>query len=85
MDDAKLDIAYVPYNIQCKNVKIKLNYHDELKAIRQKVIELVPERKEVPIFIFHKHEKRTLVIMDLEEFNKLDAFIKVQQNVKSRI
>lgn len=78
MDDAKLDIHGIPYNVQCKNVKVPMNYHSELKAIKEKVIELIPERKDLPIFIFHKKDRKTLIITDLDEFIKLDAFIKAQ-------
>lgn len=76
MDDAKLDIHGIPYNVQCKNVKTSMNYHGELKAIKEKVIELVPDRKDLPIFIFHKKDRKTLIITDLDEFIKLDAFLK---------
>lgn len=72
LDDAKVDIAYVPFNVQCKAVDSNINYLTLISEINDKIKELMPERKDYPTIVFHKKKnKKTLVVMDIDEFAKL--------------
>ena len=71
MDDAKIDLCYVPFNVQCKAVEANINYSNLLKEVDTKIKELVPERDEFPILIFHKRKGENLIITDLSNFEKL--------------
>jgi Holliday junction resolvase len=70
MDAAKIDVCNVPFNVQCKAVEAKIDYHELTKEISEEIAKLVPERGEYPIVIFHKKDKKTNVIMTLDEFEK---------------
>jgi DNA-directed RNA polymerase subunit F len=71
MDAAKLDVCNVPLNVQCKAVEDKINYTTLTEEIKQKIVELVPDRVDHPIVIFHKRQRKTVVVMTVEEFAKL--------------
>jgi hypothetical protein len=72
LDDAKVDIAYIPFNVQCKAVDSNMNYLTLIDEINVKIKELVPERKDYPTIVFHKRKnKKTLVVMNIDEFTKL--------------
>lgn len=70
MDAAKIDVCNVPFNVQCKAVEAKIDYHNLTEEITEEIAKLVPERGEYPIVIFHKRNKKTNVIMTLDEFDK---------------
>jgi len=70
MDAAKIDVCNVPFNVQCKAVEAKIDYHQLTEEISEEIAKLVPERGEYPIVIFHKKDKKTNVIMTLDEFEK---------------
>lgn len=71
MDNAKLDVCYVPFNVQCKAVESHIDYNALTEEVKQGVNKLVPERKELPILIFHKRKRKVNVVLTLEEFIKL--------------
>lgn len=72
LDDAKVDIAYIPFNVQCKAVNSNINYLTLIKEVNTGIDKLMPERKEYPVIVFHKKKnKKTLVVMDIDEFTKL--------------
>ena len=73
MDNAKIDIYGVPFNIQCKAVEDRIDYQKLTDEITVKIKELCPDRSNFPIIIFHKRKKKTTVTMTLEEFEKLIA------------
>lgn len=70
MDAAKIDICNVPFNVQCKAVEAHIDYHALTDEISEEIEKLVPERIEYPIVIFHKKNKKTNVVMTLDEFEK---------------
>lgn len=70
MDAAKIDVCNVPFNVQCKAVEAKIDYHQLTEEISEEIAKLVPERGEYPIVIFHKKDKKTNVVMTLDEFEK---------------
>lgn len=71
MDNAKLDICYVPFNVQCKAVESHIDYSALTDEVRTEVAKLVPERNEFPIIIFHKRKRKVNVILSMNEFEKL--------------
>lgn len=71
MDNAKLDICYIPFNVQCKAVESHIDYAALTQEVKTEVKKLVPERESYPIIIFHKRKRKTNVIFTLEEFEKL--------------
>jgi hypothetical protein len=72
LDDAKVDIAHVPFNIQCKAVDSQNLHFDNYQALKQEIEEaieeIVPERKNLPTIIIHKRNGKTLVVMDYASF-----------------
>jgi hypothetical protein len=54
MDDAKIDINGVTYNIQCKAVRTGLNVFTVLGAMETAIPKLVPEREIYVNLVFHK-------------------------------
>lgn len=73
MDNAKIDIYGLPFNVQCKAVEARIEYHNLTKEITDQILKLCPDRSNFPIIIFHKRKKKTTVTMTLEEFEKLIA------------
>jgi hypothetical protein len=71
MDNAKLDVCYVPFNVQCKAVEAHIDYQALTEEVRNGVKTLVPEREKFPIMIFHKRKRKINVILSLDEFKKL--------------
>jgi hypothetical protein len=70
MDAAKIDVCNVPFNVQCKAVEAKIDYHKLTDEITAEIEKLVPERLQYPIMVFHKRNKKTSVTMTLDEFEK---------------
>lgn len=71
MDAAKIDVCNVPFNVQCKAVEAKIDYHKLTDEITAEIEKLVPDRLPFPIMIFHKRNKKTSVVMTIDEFEKL--------------
>lgn len=82
MDAAKIDVCNVPFNVQCKAVEAKIDYHKLTEEITEEIAKLVPERGEYPIVIFHKKNKKTNVIMTLDEFDKFMRMHVIMPGVK---
>lgn len=84
LDDAKVDINYVPFNIQSKAVDKNLNFRDYvglLNELNEHVSKLPPDllvRLTYPAMVFHKKDRQTLVIMTKNDFYDL---IKKMNNV----
>lgn len=74
LDDCKVDISGIPFNVQTKSgyeaLKFK-GYVEILDQMKSLLSEKIPERKDMPSMIFHKKGKETLVVMRKEEFYKL--------------
>jgi hypothetical protein len=70
LDSAKVDICDIPFNVQCKAVEAHIDYYKLTDEIKTELTKLVPEREDYPILIFHKKNKKTNVVMTLEEFTK---------------
>jgi hypothetical protein len=71
MDAAKIDVCNVPFNVQCKAVEAKIDYHKLTDEIAAEIEKLVPDRLPYPIVIFHKKNKKTSVVMTIDEFEKM--------------
>jgi hypothetical protein len=71
MDAAKIDVCNVPFNVQCKAVEAKIDYHKLTDDIAAEIEKLVPSRLPYPIVIFHKRNKKTSVVMTIDEFEKM--------------
>lgn len=71
MDNAKIDICNIPFNVQCKADESNINYNKLTEEIKTEIAKLIPERLVYPILIFHKKNKKTNVIMTLEQFDFL--------------
>jgi hypothetical protein len=72
LDDNKIDLAYLPFNVQCKYVNSPINYTTLLKEINTSIKTNLEDRVQYPTIIFHKRKnKDSLVVMDIEEFTKL--------------
>lgn len=70
LDSAKVDICDIPFNVQCKAVEAHIDYYKLTDEIRTELHKLIPDREDYPIMIFHKKNKKTNVVMTLEEFTK---------------
>lgn len=68
MDDAKIDINGVSFNIQCKAVKTGLNVFLVLDEMDKAIPQLVPEREQFINVVFHKKEKDEIVVLRKEEW-----------------
>ncbi len=82
MDDAKIDLYGIPFNIQSKSVEANINYQVLTQEIKAAILDKVPERIEYPIIIVHKKSnKGTNVVMDINEFIKLIKQIHVNPKI----
>ena len=68
MDDAKIDVNGVTYNIQCKAVKSGLNVFLVLEDMEENIPKLVPEREDYVNVVFHKKEKDEVVVLKKEDW-----------------
>ena len=84
MDAAKIDVCNVPFNVQCKAVEAKIDYHKLTDEITAEIEKLVPDRLPFPIMIFHKRNKKTSVVMTIDEFEKLLMMLVAAGVVKTR-
>lgn len=77
LDNAKVDVNFVPFNIQSKAVKQDLKFSDYVKLldeVKQGLLSLPPEllyRLAYPSMIFHKKDRETLVVMRKHDFYHL--------------
>jgi hypothetical protein len=70
LDSAKVDICDIPFNVQCKAVEAHIDYYKLTNEITEELKKLIPQREDYPVIIFHKKNKKTNVVMTLEEFTK---------------
>lgn len=84
MDAAKIDVCNVPFNVQCKAVEAKIDYHKLTDEITAEIEKLVPDRLPFPIMIFHKRNKKTSVVMTIDEFEKLLLMFVAAGGIKSK-
>lgn len=70
LDSAKVDICDIPFNVQCKAVESHIDYYKLTDEIQSELHKLLPQREDYPIIIFHKKNKKTNVVMTLDEFTK---------------
>jgi hypothetical protein len=68
MDDAKIDINGVSYNIQCKAVKTGLNVFSVLDDMEATIPKLVPEREQFINIVFHKKDREEVVVLRKEDW-----------------
>lgn len=68
MDDAKIDINGVSYNIQCKAVKTGLNVFLVLDEMEGAIPKLVPERENYVNVVFHKKDADEVVVLRKEDW-----------------
>lgn len=72
LDDSKVDINYVPFNIQSKAVKTSINYVKLIAEIRALIKKNCPDRESYPLMIFHKRATNSdLVIMERKDLYKI--------------
>jgi hypothetical protein len=68
MDDAKIDINGITYNIQCKAVRTGLNVFTVLGDMETAIPKLVPEREIYVNLVFHKKEGDEVVVLRKEDW-----------------
>jgi len=71
LDSAKVDICDIPFNVQCKAVEAHIDYYKLTDEILTELEKIYPKRLKYPTIIFHKKNKRTNVILTLEQFKML--------------
>lgn len=71
LDSAKVDICDIPFNVQCKAVEANIDYHKLTDEVKTELEKLMPQREKYPIIIFHKRNKKTNVILTIEQFRLL--------------
>lgn len=75
LDSCKVDLDFIPFNIQAKNV-IHINYKEVLNEVQNALQEHYPERLELPTVILHKKKTTKLAIMEMDTFLKLVVKLK---------
>jgi len=89
LDSCKVDLAFIPYNIQCKNVKANINYIDLIKTIKETLADNYPEDDPIfdnPIIIAHKRGRRPedhLVVMEASSFVDLARKVKEYETIEN--
>lgn len=68
LDDCKVDIANVPYNVQSKAVEANIDYIALIKEIKDNLSKKFKERLEYPTVVAHKRNRKTLYIMEEDDF-----------------
>lgn len=87
LDDSKVDLAFIPYNVQAKAVLATINYHDLLLSMESSLNENFPPgdpQINYPKMIFHRRGRRKydkFVIMQEDEF--IDLLKKLEDAKRS--
>lgn len=74
LDAAKLDINFVPFNIQSKNTIKNMTFSDYIKLLDEVITHVAKLPKELayriqyPTVVFHKKDRETLVTMKSSDF-----------------
>lgn len=77
LDDSKVDLAFIPFNVQCKNVQAGINYIEEIKLVKESLAKNFPptdSQHQYPVIIAHKKgckPEDELVVMRADEFVSL--------------
>lgn len=77
LDDSKVDLAFIPYNVQAKAVKANLNYQEIFRSMDEALNLNYPPhdpQRSYPKIIYHKKNGRkynSVVIMEEKEFNEI--------------
>ena len=88
LDNSKVDLAFIPYNVQAKAVIANINYHDLLLSMENSLNENFPPtdpQRNYPKIIFHKKGRKKyekLVIMQQDEFISI---LKELENAKRSV
>lgn len=79
LDSCKVDLDFIPYNIQAKNV-IHINYKKVLDEVKNALQIHYPERLTLPTVILHKRKTTKLAIMEIETFIEIVKRLKMSDN-----
>lgn len=77
LDDSKVDLAFIPFNVQAKAVERNINYQDIFAEMEEALIKNFPPTDAQinhPKIIFHKKGSKkyeSVVVMEEKEFIKL--------------
>ncbi len=83
LDSCKVDLAFIPYNFQCKKVIASINYKELILSIKKALKENIPEEDlihDYPIVIAHKRGREPedhLIIMEASSF--IDMMHKIRE------
>jgi hypothetical protein len=88
LDDCGVDLAYVPFNVQCKNVKSSINYFGEISNMKTKLKENLPPtdaQHTYPFLVLHKRQgKGELAVMEADGlFNLLTRIQELESSDES--
>lgn len=84
LDSCKVDLAFIPYNFQCKKVLANINYKELILSIKNSLKENIPAEDlihDYPIIIAHKRGKAPedhLIIMEASSF--IDMMNKIREH-----
>lgn len=87
LDDCKIDIAFTPYNIQCKSVLANVNYTTIFREMKKSLTENFPADDSIhtkPLIICHKRGRTPEehhVVMGFKAFIDLISKIKEYENI----
>lgn len=70
LDACKVDLDFIPYNIQAKNVN-HINYMEVIDEVKTALQAEYPERLQYPIIVMHKKKTNKLAVMEIEVLFKL--------------
>lgn len=88
LDDCGVDLAYIPYNVQCKAVISNINYPKLIKEIKVKLKDNLPKDDPMqsrPIVVLHKKGRtpeQHLVVMEFSSFMDLVQKIKTAEDAE---
>ena len=85
LDDCGVDLAFIPFLFQCKNVQAGINYGKLITDIETKTkAALPPNSPELknPIVIAHKKAHDELIIMKADDF--LELIKKINWNAENK-
>lgn len=91
LDSCKIDLAFIPYNFQCKKVLASINYKDLILSIKKSLKENIPEEDlihDYPIVIAHKRGRAPedhLIIMESSSFIDMMGKIKEYEIIQNEL
>ena len=90
LDDCKIDIAFTPYNIQCKSVLANINYTTIFKEMKKSLIDNFPKDDSIhdkPLIICHKRGRTSEehhVVLKFNDFINLISKIKEYEIINDK-